>query len=532
MLWAQTGRVIPPEKPKLIVSIVIEEMRYDYINRFWNRFTDGGFKRLVTQGAFFQNTNIDYMFTQSDPGYATIYTGAKPSGHGIVANKWYKNLEKKEIESAVDRREELLENDNSIIAYSPRNIISTSVSDEFKLVNPQSKVISIGLLPNAAVLSGGHMANAAYWFDTEIAQWTSSTYYMKRLPDWVRSFNQKELPRLYLDKQWAKELPNTYYYKSRPDTCAYETGFGTEHNALPYNITQMSRIKEAYPDYTYLNKIPFGNNLTKDFAIEAIVKEELGKDNISDFLMLSFTTFKDISRRFGPLSVEMEDAYIKFDKELKHFIEFLDSELGKENVLIVLSSNQGSGFSSAFLQAQKIPTGTFKSQYAIALLKSYLNATYGKGNWVKMYYNQQIYLNKLLIEDSKLDMKAVQQKVVDFMIQFDGVANAVAAHILLESEFKNGIYRKMQNSYNQRRSGDVMLNLKPGWTEEHPYTCVSNSPYIYDTHVPLVWYGWRIKRQERQTKVSLSDIAPTLSFLLNIAQPNASTGKPIEELIK
>jgi len=161
-----------------------------------------------------------------------------------------------------------------------------------------------------------------------------------------------------------------------------------------------------------------------------------------------------------------------------------------------------------------------------------LNASYGKGDWVKLYYNQQIYLNRILIEDSKLDIEKVQQKVVDFMIQFDGVANAVSSTTLMRSEFNKGISEKMQNSFNQRRSGDVMLNLKPGWLEDKTYTSSSNSPYVYDTHIPLIWYGWRIKRQEISEDVNITDIAPTISYLLNISKPNGSTGRSLNGLLK
>ncbi len=524
-------RVIPPEKPRLVVSIVIEEMRYDYLERFWNCFGDGGFKALVTQGASFQNTHINYMFTQSDPGYASIYTGANPSQHGIVGNKWYENLNHTEVGSVKDSKARLLGVSDIQLAYSPKQLIGTTFSDEFKLVYPESKIISIALTPNASVLSGGHSANTAYWFNEEEAKWTSSSYYSEALPNWVKKFNKKKLADSYLQKEWLKES-NSNCTPARRDTCFYETGLGDNLNHFPYNIADLSRINEKYPDYSFINKTPFGNNFTKDFAIEAIVKEELGKDNICDFLMLNFTPFKNINRSFGVFSEEIKDTYIKFDRELAHFIEFLNSEIGKENVLLILTSNQGSNFSHSFLQEKKIPTGIFKSQYSIALLKSYLNATFGKGDWVKMYYNQQIYLNKTLIEDSKLQLREVQQKVVDFMIQFDAIANAVPAYILSATEFKTGIFKQMQNSYNQKRSGDVMLNLKPGWVEDSPYTCLSNSPYVYDTHIPLIWYGWRIKRQERSDKVSICDIAPSLSFLLNIAQPNVSTGQLIEGLIK
>jgi len=355
---------------------------------------------------------------------------------------------------------------------------------------------------------------------------------MDSLPQWLKDFNSKNYQNTYLDKIWAPLYSLSRYTESRSDTTNYEYGFGNNKFVFPYDIAAYSRIKEDYPDYTYFNKTPFGNNYTESFAIASIVGEKLGTDAHTDFLNIAFTATKSISNRFGPLSVEVEDTYLRLDKELAHFLEFLDAEIGKHNILVILSANHGVSYATQYLDNLKIPSGNFKSQYAIALLKSYLNATYGKGDWVKMYYNQQIYLNKSLIEDSKLNIAEVQQKVADFMVQFEGVANAISSSILMKTEFRKGIYAKMQNSYNQKRSGDVMLNLNPGWLQDVSLTASSNSPYVYDTHVPLIWYGWRIKHQEKTEDVSITDIAPTIAFLLNISKPNGSIGNPLKGLIK
>lgn len=531
-MHAQNRRAIAPEKPKLIVTIVVEQMRYDFIDRFYNQFEHEGFKKLILEGSLYKNAHLNYMFTQSSPGYASIYTGATPSIHGIVADQWYKSLSEARVESTKDKHYITIGSKSKYGQHSPKQMITTTISDELKLVNAHSKVISIGLEPESAVISGGHLADASYWLDDQTGQWISSKYYMDSLPTWVNQFNQKGLNRSYLEREWNTLKDITRYTKSRTDDVDYEAGFGPKLHSFPYNISKLSNIKHKYPDYSVLKSIPFGNNYTKDFAIESIVNEGLGKDAHTDFLMLNFTSPKNISNRFGPLSVEVEDTYLRLDQEIEHLLKFLDEEIGKHNVLVILTSNHGVAYSPKYLEERKIPAGNFKSTYSIALLKSYLNASYGKGDWVKLYYNQQIYLNRLLIEDSKLDLEDFQQKVVDFMIQFDGIANAVTSTTLMRSEFNKGMYEKMQNSFNQRRSGDVMLNLKPGWLEDISLTSSSNSPYVYDTHIPLIWYGWRIKRQEISEKVEITDIAPTISFLLNISKPNGSTGNALNGLLK
>lgn len=529
---AQDNRAIPPEKPKLIVTIVIEQMRYDFIDRFWNKFGDDGFKRISLEGSYFKDAQINYLFTQSSPGYATIVTGTNPSTHGIVADQWYNSISNANVKSTQNGKINTVGSNSNYGQHSPSQLVTSTVSDELKLVDSQSKVISLGLDPVSAVLSGGHLAHSAYWLDEQTGQWITSSFYQKSLPDWVKAFNDKKTALSYLDRQWTTFLDPSQYKESSPDSSVYEYGFGAKLNRFPYDLSAISNAKGGFPDYSVLNQIPFGNSYTKDFAIETIVKEEMGKDVHPDFLMLNFSATKGISNRFGPNAVETQDAYLRLDQELGFFLKFLDQEIGKHNVLVILTSNHGVAYSPAYLEERGIPSGQFKSYYAIALLKSYLNATYGKGEWIKLYYNQQIYLNKTLIEDSKIDLEEFRQKVVEFMIQYDGVANAVSASTVLESEFNNGLMSKMQNSFNQKRSGDVMINLKPGWLEDITQTTSSNSPYVYDTHVPLIFFGWRIKRQERTEPIDLIDIAPTLSQFLNIAKPNGCSGKPIENLLK
>ena len=534
LLFSQNKRKIPNEKPKLIIGIVVEQMRYEYINRFWDKFTKKGFKRLIGEGTFCKNTNLNYMFTQTSPGIASIYTGTPPSVHGIVANDWYTSLSKTEKKAVYDKSKKTIGSNSKLGQCSPKNLLTTTISDEIKKSDKYSKVFSVSLNDRSAVLGGGHLADGCFWWDDENGNWITSSYYYKdSLPVWVNNFNSKLIHETYLNKIWNTLLPLKDYTSSRNDTTDYEYGIGkNRQNVFPYNLAEISNITKKNKKYNILKDTPFGNNFTKDFAIATIVNEELGKDKHTDFISISFSATENIGQRFGPMSVEIEDTYLRIDKELTHFLNFIDENIGKENVLIFLTSNHGVVEIPKYMEEKKIPAGKFNGLYSIALLKSYLNAIYGEGNWVTAYTDQQIYLNHILIEDSQLSINEVQERAASFLLQFNAIANTITANQMMKTNYSDGIFAKMQNSFNQKRSGDIMINLKPGYIEDVKFATYSNSPYTYDTHIPLIWYGWKIKHKTILRNISVTDIAPTISSLLNISFPNGYSGTPIFEIWK
>jgi predicted AlkP superfamily pyrophosphatase or phosphodiesterase len=530
---AQIKNKIPPEKPTLIIGIVVEQMRFEYLDRFWNKFEKDGFKRLIGNGTNCKNTNINYMFTQTSPGFATIYTGTNPSVNGIVADEWYKingNL----VESVKDDKYKGVGTTREEIGhYSPRNILTTTVSDEMKISDKLSKVFSISMNKESSVISGGHMADGVFTWDEISGNWISSSYYYDSLPTWVNEFNKKKFHETYLLKEWNTLLDINKYTESRNDTAEYEYGIGTNRQSVfPYQLGNMSNManKNKIKNYSILEQVPYGNNFTKDFAISTIVNENLGKDKHTDFISISFSSTENIGQRYGPYSVEVEDTYLRLDKEIAHFLSFIADFVGKENVLIFLTSNHGVAEIPEYSKQKRLPSGQFKGTYSIALLKSYLNAIYGEGEWISGYKNQQIYLNKNLIETSKYSVQEVQQVVAEFVLQFSGVANIITSTQMMQTNFSQGSFAKMQNSFNQKRSGDIMINLKPGWIEDVTFATFSNSPYTYDTHVPLVWYGWKIKRKTIFKEIGIEDIAPSISSMLNISFPNGYSGTPIYEI--
>jgi predicted AlkP superfamily pyrophosphatase or phosphodiesterase len=528
---AQIGSRIPPEKPKLIIGIVVEQMRYDYIYKYLDKFGEGGFKRLLMEGANCKSANFNYLFTQTSVGHATIATGTTPSYHGIVAEEWYNGLKNKIINCVDDDKESTIGGSYDGGRYSPRQLLTSTIGDEIRLASfMKSKVIGVSMQPKAGILSTGQLANAAYWLDDISGNWVTSSFYKKELPQWVKDFNDKKFADLYMAQKWETKFPITDYIdRCLPDDNKYETGIEGQ-KVFPY-VLSLIPIKDKAKKYSLLRYTPFGNTYTKDMAISAIVNDSLGKDDNTDLLMVTFSATEYIGQNFGPQSIELMDAFIRLDADLEHFLSFIDQEIGKQNVLVFLTSDHGVAHNPDYMADNGMPVGYFSHTAALSLLKSYLNAVYGKGDWVKNYYAQQLYLNRDLIEDSKLNLADVQQKTAQFLLQFTGVANTITASTLQTIYFPSGVFSKMQNSYNQKRSGDVFINLEPGWIEKNGVAVAHNSSYTYDTHVPLIWYGWKVKRSFISNPVDMEDIAPTISDFLNIPMPNAATGKTISGLI-
>lgn len=528
---------IPPEKPKLVIGIVIEQFRYDYLDKYWEKFSDRGFKKLINEGTFCKNASYDYFFTQSAPAHATLATGTNPGVHGIVADNWYHPLRDEILYCTSDNNADPVGGSFENGLHSTINLLPSTFGDELKLASGgDSKVFALGMKDHTAILSGGHSANAAYWYDDVTGTWMSSTHYLDSLPNWVVEFNGKRLPETYLNQEWNTFLPKNEYTECLPDTNAYEAGINGQ-SWFPYDLKKMSTssrfgILNKKRDYSLLRQVPSADTYTTDFAIRLIDEEELGMDDVIDFLSVSYSATDNIGHNFGPSSLEMADAILRLDKDIAHLMDFVLDKVGKKNVLVYITSAHGVAESPDLLKDKKIPSGHFKYNQALALLKSYLNVLYGQGNWVKGYYEKQIYLNRTLIEDAKLSLPEVQDIAARFMTQFSGVAFAVAANVIENNDFSRGHYRMIRNSYDPVRSGDIVLNLRPAWVENGSFVTNHNSPYEYDSHVPLIWYGWTVNRASITRRVNMVEVAATLSSLCKIQVPNACDGEIMTELFR
>ncbi|MCA1756817.1 MAG: alkaline phosphatase family protein [Bacteroidales bacterium] len=533
-LLSQTA-YIPPDRPKLVVTLVMEQFRYDFIDRFSNRFGEGGFKMIINEGTYCRNASYDFFSTQSAPAHATLSTGTDPRFHGIIADSWYHPLRDAVVYCTSDSEVNPVGGSFENGLQSPVNMFPSTFSDELEMsTNGKSKVFGVSMRDHAAILGAGHAADAAYWFDDRSGTWMSSTHYIDSLPDWVRKFNEMNLPETYLSAGWTTLLPVEEYNGSISDTASWEIGIGGK-TLFPYRFDKgrasgLRRGNET--DYSLLPLIPAGNTFTNDFAIRLIEEEQLGADDITDFLMIGYPVTDNIGHLFGPSSVEMADAVIRFDRDLAHLINFLNEKIGKKNYLLCFTAAHGVAGVPELLADSKVPSGRFSQNQALTLLRSYLNVIYGEGSWVKGYYEKQIYLNRTLIEDARLDLDEMQQTASRFLTQFSGVASAVPGSVIETGDFTRGYFRSIRNSYDPSRSGDIIINLKPGWIESGNFVTNHNSPYEYDIHVPLIWYGYTVNRMSVTRKVNMNEVAATLSALCRIQVPNACMGEPMTELFR
>lgn len=529
-LFAQVSRKIPSEKPRLIIGLHISEFRNDFITQYWDNLSEGGIKKLVTRGSYCKNATLNYTNKDHGVGIASIVTGTTPSEHGIVGESWYSSLKDEIIYCISDNTAKTVGGSFENGKYSPQNLLTTTYTDEIKLAYQfRPKVYSISLSPVSAILSAGHTADIAFWFDFELGDFITSSYYTDSLPNWVDTFNIKNIPNTYLEEgQWTMLLNEQDYSLESIDDSPYEIGI-RKQTTFPYEMDKLSKKINKKEPFRALNYTPYGNTITKDFAIQTIVNEELGKDDIPDVLMLNFTAFENIASLYGPLSIEMEDMVLRLDKELEHFFEFIDNYVGLENTLIYFTSEQGIGYPSEYLVQNRIPAGEFTTNSANMLLQSYLNNLYGKGDWVKQFSDGQIHLNDNLILDAGLEPSEIQSVVADFIIQFHGIKHATTATMLQNTNFTIGIDSKIQNGYNKKRSGEVFYVLRDGFVEVTSDKVVLKS---YHSNIPVIFYGWKIKRESIFEHVSLDDIAPTINSLLEIDIPSAATGEPIVEIIK
>ena len=527
-----SGQKIPSQKPKLVVGITVSGMRYDYLSVYWDKFGDDGIKKMASTGANCKNARYNYLITEPSVGYATIATGAKPSAHGIVSDYWYERLSNQIIYSLDDSEQTTIEGTFGAGPYSPSALHSRTISDELRVISRfKSKSIGVSMDPQAAVLMAGHTATGAYWIDPTTASWITSSYYMDSLPEWVREFNGKQYQDIYLDRIWEPLLPIAEYSESMLDNNPYETGFNGQIT-FPYELSRISAKDRNERDYSVLMSTPWGNTYTKDLAIAAIVNEELGQRGVSDMIHIGFNTTKYLADKYSTWSLEIQDTYLRLDQDIAHLLGFLDDQLGLENVVVYMTAENALADDPRYLEESRIPSGFFNYRTSISLLKSYLNAIYGQGDWVSFYYAQQIYLNHQLIEDSRLSLEDVQDRVARFMIQMGGVSNALQAYVLQRSNFTSGVYERIQNSYYQKRSGDVIIYLTPGWVEHSNVGRNGYSEFKSGPHVPLIFYGWKVNRVTIPEVVSPADIAATIAYFLEISMPENASGKVISDLVK
>ncbi|MBS1651224.1 MAG: alkaline phosphatase family protein [Bacteroidetes bacterium] len=517
--------------PKLIVGIVVDQMRNDYIYRFWNRYGNGGFKRLINTGFYFKNVHYNYTPTYTGPGHCSIYTGSTPRTHGIIGNEWFVKQNFTEQYCTGDTLVQSVGGFGKTGQMSPHNQLCTTIGDELKISsNGKAKVFGVALKDRSSILPAGHAADAAFWLDEATGKFISSTWYLNELPQWLVEFNNKDYASAYLKKEWNTLYPIETYTNSLPDDNSYE-GTPSKKNkpVFPYTYNKFIETK----NFGIICSTPFGNSFTKDLAIALLNNEKLGKDNVCDLLCLSFSSTDYIAHSYGPRAVETEDVYLRLDKDLEELLLTLDTEVGKDNYTIFLTADHGGADVPKHLQDNKIPAGNIKHKQIKSAIKAFCFKNYGDSTLLLNISNEQVFLNETKLSLLKLDKDVVEQQLCDFIITQKGIAEAYPSKVMRNQGFQERDYRYLlQNGYHHKLSGSIVYLYEPAWMSFPEKGATHGSAYNYDTHVPIILYGNGIKKGQSTTYSTITQIAPTICNLIQINAPNGCTASPLNKAIK
>lgn len=521
---AQQASAIGVQRPKLVVGIVIDQMRWDYLYRYQKRYTDGGFKRLLNEGFSCENTVIPYVPSVTAIGHTCIYTGSVPSIHGIAGNNFVKNGEK--VYCTDDDTVKPVGSNSEAGLMSPKNLWVTTIGDEMKIAsNGRPKVVGVALKDRASILPAGHNPDGAFWFDDKSGNFITSTYYMNQLPKWVEVFNSKKLPEHYLSEKWNTLYPKDTYTESTSDENEYENGIKKGVKAtLPLNLP------ELYKKYGYniIRNTPFGNSLTFDMAKAAIDGEQLGADDETDLLAVSCSSTDYIGHQVGTHAVETEDTYLRLDKAIADFLSYLDTKVGKGNYLVFLCADHGAMNNVRFLQDRRIPAGNWDDDTAAKKLNEVIAKEFpNTGDLVKTVMNYQVFFNREMIKNQHLDFAKIKQTVVDFLKEDSCVLYACDMEKTMTESIPEEVKYRIVNGYNRERSGDIQIVLKPNFYTHGMKGTDHGAWNLYDTHIPLVFMGWGIKHGATTKRTFMTDIAPTIGAMIHVQAPNGCVGQPI-----
>jgi len=518
------------QRPKLVVGIVVDQMRWDYLYRYYNRYGEGGFKRLINQGFSCENTLINYLPSYTAVGHSTIFTGSVPALHGIAGNDWTEQLTGKTLYCTSDSTVQSVGSESPEGKMSPRNLLVSTITDELRLAtNFQSKVVAVSLKDRASILPGGHLANAAFWFDDPSGRFITSSYYMPQLPEWVNAFNNSKRPEKLLENGWNTLYPINTYTNSDADDRPYEGRFtGETSSSFPHAMNEIYKKNRST-----LRSTPFGNSLTLEFAKAALDAYQLGNGSATDFLTINCASTDYVGHMFGPNSIEVEDTYLRLDKELASLFQLLDTKLGKGQWMVFLSADHGAAHAINFMQEHQLPAEFWYGKPLVDTLNKQLAQQFNTQGLIRSIMNYQVNFNLAKIYAARLDYSAIKKSVVEYLQQQPGILYAVDVDALGNSPVPEPIKSMIANGYYFKRSGGVQVVLSSGWFEGYSKTGTTHGTWNpYDTHVPLLFYGWNIRHGKTNRTTYMTDIAPSIAALLHIQMPNGNVGHVIEELGK
>ncbi len=520
-------------KPKLVVGIVVDQMRAEYLYRFQDNYTEEGFKRLMGDGFNVKNMHYNYVPTTTGAGHSSIYTGTTPAHHGIVNNNWYSRAESRTVYCAEDMEVSLVDDPASMdpnkkenYSRSPKNLMANTITDELKLsTNGRSKVVGVSLKDRSAIFPSGHMADHAYWYHSGNGNFISSSYYGEQLPDWLIDFNKKQLSDSLMNLTWAPFLPMERYQNSNPDDSPFEKIYkGNTKSTFPYNL---KKLRKQNGDLAMLTEVPFGNTIVTEMAMATIDGEGLGKGKDMDFLALSYSSTDYVGHYFGIRSKELEDIYVRLDRELARLLAHLDKTVGKGNYLVFLTADHAASNHPGFLEQKGLPGSSYDPKLIGQKLNEYLSKESGIENGVLFIDNTQVYLAPEIRANTEL-----LKKVALYLQNLDSVKEVFVPALHEWSLMNSTIGEFVRNAYNSKNSGDILLHSFPGWMDQRDYGTTHGTAYTTDTHVPMLWYGWGVKQGWSVAPHTITQIAPTLSMFLDIPLPDASDRRPIGEIFE
>ncbi len=522
------------EAPKLVVGIVVDQMCYEYLYRYYDKFSDDGFRKLMEKGTNCRNTHYNYVPTFTGPGHASIYTGTTPNNHGIVANEWYDRETNTVINCVDDSNVRPIGTTSTYGLCSPQNLKTNTISDQLKLTYSSSKVISMSIKDRGAILPGGHLSDGSYWYDYETGKFITSSFFMSSLPSWVNEFNNTKFVEQNIQKVWETLYPIATYTESGPDDSPYEQKLGNKQAAtFPYDLKELSAFINPNSLFTIT---PFSNSVLTDFAIKAISEESLGDDDNTDMLCVSYSTPDIAGHSFGPYSVEIEDMYLRLDLEIAKLIKELEKQVGKKNFVLFLTADHAVVPVPQYLIDQNLPGGYFFMDTVLNDLRSEAILKFGFDP-ILTEENLSIYLDKENIELANQDVYEIAHFIKKELEKHEEIKAIYTAE-----ELKNGSDDEWRDmiflGYHPKESGDVMFILEPGYlpkstdSESARRGTSHGSAFNYDTHVPLIWYGSGVENKEIHSRVEITDIAATLINIMNLQRNGAMTGNPILELFE
>ncbi len=526
------------DRPKLVVGITIDQMRQEYIYRYYSTYGVGGFKRLINKGFMLEHAHYNYVPTYTGAGHASIFTGTTPAIHGVIGNDWYdKAIEKTVYCVGDDSYQAVGGTSESNGKMSPHRMLTTTITDELKLgTQKHAKVIGISIKDRSAILPAGHMGDAAYWYDGKTGRFITSTYYMEKLPAWMERFNGMQLADKYLSSTWNTLLPINQYNASGADVSPYEAKLaGDNKSTFPYDL---ATLRKTNGNFELLSQTPFSNDHLTELAKATIDGEKLGADQWTDFLSVSYSAPDIIGHRVGPNAIELQDVYLRLDKNIEDLLKKLDQVVGEGNYLVFLTADHAVAEVPQYLVDNKVPAGILRSSHLSAGLGEFLNTYYPDRKIIKAISGEQIHLNhEGFSADPRsggIDLLLASELISTYLMQQNGIANVYPKSLLRQGDFNEGGLKGMAiRGYHPKRSGDMTVILEPGWFESGRIQGTTHgSPYTYDTHVPIIFYGKGVKQGASVQYYAITDIAPTLSMLLKIKLPNGSTGHPIGELFE